>query len=100
MEAALLCFERGLGASFFAWVVVDLVGVVAGLGASFLGWVVVDLAGVVGALGVAVEDFEGAGAGFFGGVVCLHAVEGGLFFFGGSLGIFFFCSGIVQMVGN
>lgn len=104
MEAALLCFERGLGASFFGWVVVDLAGVVVGLGASFLGWVVVDLAGVVGGLVVGVEDLEGAGAGFFGGVVCLHAVEGGLVFFGGSLGIFFFCSGIiiivqVQMVG-
>lgn len=56
---------------------------------------VVVLAGVVGALGVAVEDLEGAGAGFFGAVVCLHAVGGGLLFFGGSLGIFFFCSGII-----
>ena len=74
---------------------------------SWVGWLLTllgqwrawDLAGVVGDLEVAVEDLEGAGAGFFGGVVCLHvclhAVEGGLVFFGGSLGIFFFCSGIL-----
>ena len=96
----MLCFGGGLGESFFGWVVVGLAGAEAGLGASFLGRVVVDLAGVLAGLVVGVEDLEGAVVGFFGRVVCLFAVEGGLVFLGGSLGIFFFCSGIVQLVGD
>lgn len=100
MEAALLCFDGGFGASFFGWAVFDLAGVGTGWSASFLGWVDVDLAGVIGGLVVGVEDLEGAGAGFFGWVDCLHDddVEGGLVFLGGNLGIFFFCSGMIQMV--
>lgn len=58
----------------------------------------VDLAGVVDALAVGVEDFEGAVVGFLGAVVCLFAVEEVLVFFGGSLGILFFCSGIIIMI--
>lgn len=75
MEVALLCFDRGVGASFF-------------------GSAVVELAGVVDGLAVVVDDLEDAAVGFFGAVVCLFAVEGALVFFGGSLGIFFFCSGM------
>lgn len=96
VEAASLCFGGGLDESFFGWVAVGLASPEAGLGASFLGRVVVDLAGVLAGLVVGVEDLEGAVVGFFGRVVCLFAVEGGLVFLGGSLGIFFFCSGIVQ----
>lgn len=76
MEAALFCFGGGLGASLFDGAVVDLAGVVDGLA-------------------VGVEDLEGAAVGFFGAVVCLFAVEGTLAFLEGSLGIFFFCSGIL-----
>ena len=55
-----------------------------------------DLDGVVEDLGVEVEGLDGAAVGFLGVVVCLFVVEGeGLIFFGGSLGIFFFCSGII-----
>lgn len=81
VEAALLCFGVGLGASFFGWVVVDLAGVVDGL--------------VVG-----VEDLEGAVVDLEGAAVCLFAVEETLVFLGGSLGIFFFCSGIVECLGS
>ena len=77
MEATLLCFGVGLVASFFGWVVVDLAGVVDGL--------------VVG-----VEDMEDAVVDFLGAAVCLFAVEETFVFLGGSLGIFFFCSGIVE----
>ena len=68
-----------------------------GLGASFFGGAV-DLAGVVDALAVGVEDLEGAVVDFLGAVVCLFGVEEVLVFFGGSLGIFFFCSGIIIMI--
>ena len=56
-----------------------------------------DLDGVLEGLEVEAEGFDGAVVGFLGVVVCLVVVEGGGFiFFGGSLGIFFFCSGIVK----
>ena len=66
------------------------------LDVSFLGWAVVDLAGVLEDLGVEVEGLDGAVVGFLGVVVCLFVVVGGgLVFLGGSLGRFFFCSGII-----
>ena len=55
-----------------------------------------DLDGVLEDLGVEVEGLDGAAVGFLGVVACLLVVEGGGFFLGGSLGIFFFCSGIVD----
>ena len=71
-----------------------------GLGISFLGWAVVDLAGVGADL--VVEDFEGVVVGFLDAEVCLLVVEEeeeeGLVFLGGSLGIFFFGSGMVSKV--
>ena len=69
MEGKLFCFGGGLGASFFGWGVLELVCVVD------------DLTG-------GVEDLEGAVVGFLGGFVCLFAVEVGLVFLGGNLGIF------------
>lgn len=68
MEAALLCLGGSLGASFFGGAV--------------------DLVGVGDALAAGVEGFLGA-------VVSLFDVEEVLLFFGGNLGIFFFCSGII-----
>ena len=59
----------------------------------------VDLAGVLEDLEVEVEGFDGAVVGFLGVVVCLFVVEGGgLIFLGGSFGIFFFCSGIIDQL--
>lgn len=57
-----------------------------------------DLDGGLEDLGLAVEGLDGAVVGFLGVVVCLFVVEGGglVFFLGGSLGIFFFCSGIIN----
>ena len=49
-------------------------------------------------LAVGFEDLEGAVVGFFGAVICLFAVEGALVFFGGNLGMPFFCSGIMLYV--
>ena len=55
-----------------------------------------DLAGAVDGLADGVEDREGAVVGFLRPSFCLLGVEDRLvFFLGGSLGIFFFSSGIV-----
>ena len=63
---------------------------------SLLDLAVVELAGVVDDLAAGAEDLDGAAVGSLGAAVCLFGVEEGLsFFLGGSLGIFFFCSGIV-----
>ena len=70
MEGVLFCLGGGLGASFFGWELFELVCVVDGLP-------------------IGVEDLEGAAVGFLGGCVCLFAVEEGLVFLGGNLGIFF-----------
>lgn len=60
-----------------------------------------DLDGVLEDLGVEVEGLDGAAVGFLGVVVCLFVVEGGgLVFLGGSFGIFFFCSGIMNTLLN
>ena len=67
------------------------------LDASFFDWSIVGLDGVLEDLGVEVEGLDGAAVGFLGVVVCLFVVEGGgLIFLGGSLGIFFFCSGMIN----
>ena len=59
-------------------------------------WGVVDLAGAVDGLADGVEDLEGAVVGFLEASFCLLKIEDRLvFFLGGSLGIFFFSSGIV-----
>ena len=57
-----------------------------------------DLDGGLEDLDLAVEGLDGAVVGFWGVVVCLFVVEGGglVLFLGGSLGIFFFCSGIIN----
>ena len=58
------------------------------------------MAGAVDGLADGFEDLEGAVVGFLGASFCLLKIEVRLvFFLGGSLGIFFFSSGIVGCFG-